>query len=188
MKQATILVADDEQNLRRVLAAHLLKAGYQVLTADDGQNALDILEKQEVNVVVTDLKMPGLDGMEVLRQVQQKFPGIPVLILTAHGTVDNAVQAVKAGAFDYITKPFDKNELLSTIAKAARTEQLARRDFRPEPSEAGRFRIIGQTARMKEIYDIIDRAEKTDVKVKEFFHGLQPFLQYEIPIPLVHFS
>jgi len=161
MKQATILVADDEQNLRRVLAAHLLKAGYQVLTADDGQNALDILEKQEVNVVVTDLKMPGLDGMEVLRQVQQKFPGIPVLILTAHGTVDNAVQAVKAGAFDYITKPFDKNELLSTIAKAARTEQLARRDFRPEPSEAGRFRIIGQTARMKEIYDIIDKVADT---------------------------
>ncbi|RME23531.1 MAG: sigma-54-dependent Fis family transcriptional regulator, partial [Deltaproteobacteria bacterium] len=161
MDQTTVLVADDELNIRKVLAALLEKHGYRVITCADGNQVIDVLKTQPVNVVVTDLKMPGQDGMKVLEWTRRNLPRVPVIIITAHGTVDNAVQAVKAGAFDYVTKPYERDELLATIAKAAATERLARRDFRPGPEEAGRFRIIGQTPQMLKIYEIIEKVADT---------------------------
>ncbi len=158
---ARILVADDEQNIRRVLSATLEKEGYQVIAARDGEEAIAQLSKSEIHVVVTDLRMPKADGMQILTYVQRNRPHIPVIVITAHGTVDNAVAALKAGAFDYITKPFEKSELIATIAKAVKTENLARKDFHAPPTEPGRYRIIGQTQKMSAVYDIIDKVADT---------------------------
>ena len=95
-----VLVVDDEPNLRRVLGAQLSRDGYEVHTVADGEAALRILQEQYVDVVITDLRMPRLDGLELLRRALALEPELPVVIITAHGTVDNAVAALKAGAFD----------------------------------------------------------------------------------------
>jgi two-component system, NtrC family, response regulator AtoC len=158
---ARILIADDELNICKVLSATLRKEGYEVATAHDGEEAISIIKNGNVQVIVTDLKMPKVDGLEVLRFVQKTTPDIPVIVITAHGTVDNAVQALKSGAFDYITKPFEKTELIRTIAKAVKTESLSQKDFHPVPAEADRYRIIGQNPKMKEIYDIIEKVADT---------------------------
>ncbi len=156
-----ILVADDELNLRKVLSGILKKEGYEVITAADGEEALALIGRERLQVIVTDLKMPKADGLEVLRYVQKNHPTLPVILLTAHGTIDNAVQALKLGAFDYVTKPFEKSELLQIIAKAAKTESLGRKEFRASPAEGDRYRIIGQTQKMKDLYDIIDKVADT---------------------------
>ncbi|MBN2493715.1 MAG: sigma-54-dependent Fis family transcriptional regulator [Deltaproteobacteria bacterium] len=158
---ARILIADDEHNIRKVLSATLRREGHDVLTARDGEEAIELLGAGKVQVVVTDLKMPKLDGLAVLRHVQQHMPQVPVIIITAHGTIDNAVEALKSGALDYITKPFDQSNLIQTIAKAIRTESLASRDVKRDGLAADRYRIIGQTERMQAIYDVIEKVADT---------------------------
>ena len=106
-----ILIVDDELNMLLVLEAMLKKERYDVVTASDGREALNILKNYDVAVVVTDLKMPRLDGLGLLSRIEADYPSIPVIIITAHGTVETAVEALKSGAFDYITKPFDQDEL-----------------------------------------------------------------------------
>src|SRR3990170_3710587 len=103
--RARILVADDEPNLRRVLGAILQREGHEVVQAADGAEALDRMD-DSIDVIITDLKMPRVDGMEVLRQAGSRLPSVPVIMITAFGSVNNAVEAVKLGAFDYIEKPF----------------------------------------------------------------------------------
>src|SRR5262252_4785826 len=95
-----ILVVDDEPNLRRVLSAQLERDGYDVHTAEDGEQALVMLKEHHIDLVISDLRMPKVDGMELLRRVVASEDSIPVVIITAHGTVDNAVEALKTGAFD----------------------------------------------------------------------------------------
>jgi two-component system response regulator AtoC len=155
-----ILIADDELNIRKVLAATLRREGYEVLTAKDGEEAIDLLGSGKVQVVVTDLKMPNVDGIELLRHVQRNHPQVPVIIITAHGSIDNAVEALKNGALDYVTKPFDKAELINIITKAVKTESLAAKDLQVGP-EAGRYKMIGQTKVMQALYDIIDKVADT---------------------------
>src|SRR5687768_11210492 len=106
----------------------LKREGYEVTTASDGEQALAVLQKSPAHVVVTDLVMPRLGGMELLKRVREDFPDVPVIMITAHGTVDSAVTALKAGAFDYITKPFEQEELKKVIAKAARAHDLERQN------------------------------------------------------------
>ena len=93
-----ILVVDDEPNLRRVLSAQLARDGYEVLTAEDGEQGLDVLREHHIDLVITDLKMPRCDGMELLKRAVELEPELPVVMITAHGTVDNAVEALKTGA------------------------------------------------------------------------------------------
>src|SRR5690606_18922842 len=114
---ATVLVVDDEINLRKVLGATLRREGYEVVLADDGEEALARFSEGGIDIVVSDLVMPKIGGFEVLRHVTEKDPTVPVILITAHGTVDSAVSAIKTGAFDYITKPFDQTELRQVIAK-----------------------------------------------------------------------
>ena len=159
-----ILIADDELNIRKVLAATLRREGYEVLTAKDGQEAVELLGSGKVQVVVTDLKMPNVDGIELLRHVQRNHPQVPVIIITAHGSIDNAVEALKNGALDYITKPFDKAELINIISKAVKTESLASKDLQVGP-EASRYKMIGQTKVMQDLYDIIDKVADTPSSV-----------------------
>ncbi|MDQ3031914.1 MAG: sigma-54 dependent transcriptional regulator [Myxococcota bacterium] len=161
-----ILIADDEPNLRRVLGAQLQRDGYDVLMAEDGEQALAMLSEHHVDVVISDLRMPKLDGMQLLKRIVEGKPELPVIIITAHGTVDTAVEALKLGAFDYVTKPFDRHEFKNVVDKAARTVELSEKDFASshfgaEPPEQGRYRLIGQSQPMLEVYSVIDKVADT---------------------------
>jgi two-component system response regulator AtoC len=163
-----ILVVDDEANLRRVLSAQLARDGYEVHAAGDGEAGLSILREHHIDLVITDLRMPKIDGMELLRQALRLDPELPVVILTAHGTVDNAVEALKTGAFDYITKPFDQAEVRMIVRKALRTRDLAGTEATPEESPEGagaRFGIIGESDPILGVYAVLERVADTPTTV-----------------------
>jgi DNA-binding NtrC family response regulator len=156
-----VLIADDELNIRRVLEAILRRDGYEVVTAANGEEALAQMSR-EVNTVITDLKMPGLDGMGVLKRLSVDFPDVPVVMITAHGSVESAVEAVKLGAFDYLEKPFDQEQIRQIVAKALRTHMLSRRDARPEASATrGRFRLVGESAAIRQVYQVVEKVADT---------------------------
>ena len=154
---AHILIVDDEVNIRRVLAAMLKREGYEVTTAADGEQALGVLHKTPVHVVVTDLVMPRVGGMDLLRRVSADFPDVPVIMITAHGSVDSAVAALKAGAFDYVTKPFEQDELKKIIAKAARAHDLERQNVHANFADGDRPPLVGQSPAMRAIYEMVAR-------------------------------
>jgi len=172
-----ILVVDDELNLRRVLAAQLTRDGYDVHTAEDGAVALAFLKEHHIDLVITDLRMPNLGGMDLLRSALREHPNLPVVILTAHGTVDTAVEALKTGAFDYISKPFDQAEVRMIVRKALRTQALSAQDASrqgttspsdppsQEASGKARFGIIGASGAIEELYALIDRVADTPTTV-----------------------
>ncbi len=150
-----VLVVDDEANLRKVLAAMLRKQGYEVAIAENGEVAQAEFEKNGADVVITDMVMPKVGGLELLKAVHAARPDVPVIIITAHGTVDSAVEAIKLGAFDYITKPFEQAEIQAVVAKAARTQEANQGHVPPE----GRARasIVGDSPQVQEIFKIIDK-------------------------------
>ncbi|MCA9522097.1 MAG: sigma-54-dependent Fis family transcriptional regulator [Myxococcales bacterium] len=158
-----ILVVDDEQNMRIVLQAMLQREGYTVFTAEDGQQAIELLRSKPVQVVVSDLKMPRMDGMELFHFVRNHYPVVPFIIMTAHGTVDSAVEALKLGAFDYISKPFDKSELKLAIEKATRTFELNANSHveRSGEIDGSRFGIIGSSREIRRVFEVIDKVADT---------------------------
>ena len=158
-----ILIVDDEPSIRKVLSAHLRKFGYEVDTAEDGQIAVQMLQSDPFHLVVTDLRMPNLDGLELLGWAAEHFPGLPIILITAHGTVDTAVEALKRGAFDYITKPFDRDELHGIIAKALATEARNAQRFTAEPGRP--FDIIGSSTPMREVYRLIEKVAPSPTTV-----------------------
>src|SRR5436305_2318899 len=161
-----VLIVDDEPNLRKILAAQLSRDGYDVLLAEDGEQGLTLLREHHIDLVVTDLKMPKVDGMTLLRDALREMPELPIVMITAHGTVDTAVEALKIGAFDYLTKPFDKDEVRQIVAKALRTRQLAGEDATPLKEAAGaRFGIIGNSAGIAEMYAVLERVADTPTTV-----------------------
>lgn len=105
----TILTIDDEENIRNGLADNFELEGYNVLQAANGKEGLSLVEKGGVDIVITDLRMDGMSGEEVVRQVTTKYPSIPIIVLTGHGSIDDATAAIKAGAFDFLTKPDRKS-------------------------------------------------------------------------------
>src|SRR5688572_2992036 len=163
-----ILVVDDEPNLRRVLRAQLERDGYDVHTAEDGEQALALLREHHIDLVITDLRMPRLDGMELLRRIAAFEDPAPVVMITAHGTVDTAVEALKTGAFDYITKPFDQAEVRTIVRKALRTQDLSATEAsRPihDIIEGVRYGIIGRSQSILDLYAVLDRVAGTPTTV-----------------------
>jgi two-component system response regulator AtoC len=154
---AHVLIVDDENNIRRVLAAMLKRDGYEVTTAADGEQAQVAMHRAQIDVVVTDLVMPRMGGLDLLRHCAAVHPDVPVIMITAHGTVDTAVEAMKAGAFDYITKPFEQEELRKVIAKAARARVLAGQHVHPPAVDGERPPLVGQSPSMRAVYDVIAR-------------------------------
>ncbi|MCC7071243.1 MAG: sigma-54-dependent Fis family transcriptional regulator [Deltaproteobacteria bacterium] len=153
-----ILIADDEASLRKVLASSLRKEGYDVVSVKSGDEAMEVLEASEspdtgepFHLVITDLRMPGMDGMVLLQRINKRFRDLPVVVLTAHGTVDLAVQALKQGAFDFITKPYERDELCSVVKKAL--EHRAR-DVE-EPQGDDERTLVGASERMRKVDEII---------------------------------
>ncbi len=160
MSNERILVVDDEEQMRDLLAKVLDRKGYQVAVCSDGLEALAYLEKEPADLVITDVRMPGLSGMEALRAVKELNPDIVVLIMTAFGSIDQAVQAVKEGAYDYINKPFKIEEMLLTIEKALDERRLRHEvsALRQELHTRYRFEnLIGKSRAMQEVFGLIEQ-------------------------------
>jgi len=156
-----ILIVDDEANMRLVLKTMLKKEGYDVATAENGLEALNVLKEGDIAAVVTDLRMPGLDGMGLLERAAEEHPSIPVIMITAHGTVATAVDAMKKGAFDYITKPFEQEELKRVVRKALHTSALNEEEFMAGPGDMDRHGIVGTSGPMLDIYETIRKVAPT---------------------------
>ncbi|MEE2961246.1 MAG: sigma-54 dependent transcriptional regulator [Myxococcota bacterium] len=154
---AEVLIADDEANLRKVLVALLKQDGHQATAVEDGFKALESLKKNIPDVLITDLKMPGMGGMELLRATREIDPDLPTIVITAHGSVDTAVGALKAGASDYITKPFDKDELKRAVRKVTGKKRGATRLPLTILDHQGRYQIVGNSKSMMDIYRTIEK-------------------------------
>ena len=120
-----LLLVDDDPDLLKLLAIRLKASGYRVTTADSGERALAMLAAERPDLVVTDLRMTGIDGMQLFREIEASHGGLPVIILTAHGTIPEAVAATRQGVFGYLTKPYDPNDLLTQIEQALRIHGMA---------------------------------------------------------------
>ena len=157
-RKPTVLVADDERAVRTALRVNLTKAGYDVVVVSDGQEALDALSKSVPDVVLTDLRMPRIDGMLLLESIQAEHPELPVVLMTGHGSVRDAVHAMRSGAADYIIKPVRKDELLVILErtlKARRLEAEVAR-LREALNRRGTFeQLIGGSAAMQGVYSLI---------------------------------
>ena len=122
----TILIVDDEKNYTAVLSAVLQEEGFETLSANSGMEALQLCEREEISLVISDMKMPGMDGLELLEEIKKRAPDLPVIIMTAHGTVDKAVEAMQKGAYTFILKPFDNERLVMYAHKALELQRLVR--------------------------------------------------------------
>jgi two-component system NtrC family response regulator len=161
-----ILVVDDEEHMCWALERAMRQEGYQVFTATRGQQGLDLIREEAPSLMILDLKMPEMDGMEVLQRAKEMHPKLPVIILTAHGTIETAIEAMKIGAADFITKPFDLDELKIVIKKALMISQLVTEVSFLRSELTKRYgKIIGQSQAMKEVRDLIDRVALANATV-----------------------
>jgi DNA-binding NtrC family response regulator len=168
MKQR-ILIVDDNPDMTRLLERLIGNTlQLEILTADGGEAALRILKENTVNCLLADMKMPGMDGMELMRRIKEKDASLPVIIMTAYGAIETAVEAMKEGAYDFITKPFEEERLLHTVRRALEHERLLRRNLdlerRIREKEKETF-FVGESPRMKELIDTIKLVAGTDVTV-----------------------
>jgi DNA-binding NtrC family response regulator len=157
-KDATVLVVDDDDALGMVLTGLLAQAGYEALYVQSAQAALDAIGQRAIDVVLTDLRMPGMDGMQLLRELARRAPEIPVVMITAHGTVALAVEAMKAGAKEFLTKPFDRDEVLFTVRKALAERSTAQPPQRPATEGTS---IVAASPAMRTCLEDIRRAAQT---------------------------
>ena len=159
-EKSRILILDDEKNYLLVLEALLSDAGYDVTPINDPEMAVSYLEEAEVDVVITDMKMPKMSGLDVLQQIKRSSPSIPVLIMTAFGSIESAVEVMKYGAFDYITKPFANDELLLSVHNAVELSRAHQQYRILQESLEERYsthQIIGKSPAMRETLSIVDR-------------------------------
>jgi len=157
-----VLVVDDDKGVLDTLRIILSEAGHEVVTTPDPVYALNIIEVERPDVVVEDIRMPGMDGIELLRRIKSRWPKLPVVIITAFSTWENAVQAMRLGAFDYIKKPFDINQLRLVVARAAAAYDALKAGKKPF-FEVGQ--IVGASEGMKTVLDMVERVAPTDTTV-----------------------
>jgi two-component system, NtrC family, response regulator GlrR len=150
-KSASILLVDDDADLLRLISLRLSAAGYRVRTARSGEEALALLTIERPTLVVTDLKMPGIDGMKLFEAIQRDHPALPVIILTAHGTIPDAVTATQHGVFAFLTKPFESQELLKQVAAAAQAGGSATSATDSSSNEGWRRGIVTRNGGMEEV-------------------------------------
>jgi two-component system NtrC family response regulator len=156
----TILIVDDEKNYLTILSAILEDEGFEVLTAPGGQEALEIHKTSDLDLILTDMKMPAMDGIELLENLKSVDPDLPVIMMTAHGTVDKAVEAMQKGAYTYILKPFDNERLIIYVKKAISMYQVVKENRRLRDAVESQFRfgnIIGKSKKMRDIFDTIQK-------------------------------
>ena len=175
----TILVADDDRTIRRNLVLLLEAEGYRTLEAADGDEALALIRAENPDAVLLDLKMPGRDGLDVLAELGPALADLPVIVVTAFGGSAAAIEAMRRGAYDYLTKPFDLDEVLLTLKRALRQRALAAevralREARAaageseaegDPAAESEPELVGRSAAMREVFKAIGRAAATDAPV-----------------------
>jgi len=163
-----VLVVEDEELMRAILRQLLEDAGYEVVTADSAESALDAFSTNDIAVTLTDIKMSGKDGLQLLDQIKSLDPEAVVIIMTAFSSVDSAVSALRKGAYDYVTKPFMNDDLLQTIGNAARLRKLfqenrvLRRELRRHYSFS---EIVGKSTAMERIFDVIRKVADTNASI-----------------------
>lgn len=164
----TILIVDDEKNYLVVLEALLGAEGYEIVTARDAKMAVSILREADLDLVITDMKMPGMSGMELLEKCKKINPEIPIIMMTAFGTIEMAVEAMKKHAYDYIQKPFENEKLKLTVKKAMENHRLLKDNRLLAEALSNRFRygnMVGKSKPMMKVYDLIDKVSSSKASV-----------------------
>jgi two-component system, NtrC family, response regulator len=164
----TILIVDDERNYPLILSAVLEEEGFETLTANSGAEALGILKESDVDLVLTDMKMPQMDGIELLERIKTHNPDLPVVMMTAHGTVEKAVEAMQKGAYTYILKPFDNDRLVLYANKALDMYRVIKENRELRSTIANQYsfgNIIGKSPSMAEVFDIIRKVSQATATV-----------------------
>jgi two-component system NtrC family response regulator len=156
----TVLVIDDDDSLRRVMEYNLQEEGYQVITAVDGTSGLQAFQASAIDLVLTDVRMPEMEGLELLARLKAIQPDLPVIVLTAYGTIDSAVEAMKLGAFDYLTKPFNREQLKAVVRKALDVAALASENRRLREVIAERFSFANMIAGSRAMRAVSDMAAR----------------------------
>jgi two-component system response regulator PilR (NtrC family) len=168
MSQEKILVVDDEKSMCEFLEIMLQKDGYDVTSTTNGEKALELIDNNLYNMVLTDVKMPGVDGFEVLRKTKEISPDTVVIMITAYGSPEGAVTAIKEGAYDYITKPFRVEEVKLTIKKSLERSDLIRENIRLRQEVEERYKfwnIIGKSPKMQRVYELVEKVSQTKANV-----------------------
>jgi two-component system response regulator HydG len=168
MMKSKILIVDDEPSHLKMLEAVLTEEGFQVQKADDGQTAVQAVEERFYDLILMDVQMSKMDGIEALKRIKEISPGIPVIIMTAYASVNTAVDALKSGAYDYLTKPLDIDELKILVQKALRHQQLEKENIFLREQLKGRFdfsNIIGQSAMMLQLFETMSLVAPSDATV-----------------------
>ncbi|NOX33238.1 MAG: sigma-54-dependent Fis family transcriptional regulator [Deltaproteobacteria bacterium] len=165
---ANVLLVEDEERMRQVIVMQLFDLDLQIYEAVDGEQAVDIFENEMIHLVITDLKLPKINGMDVLNFIKGKDPEIPVIVITAYGSIENAVKAIQKGAFDYVTKPFKEERLRSSIIKALKISRLTSevRYLRQEIENRYTFKnIVGDSPRICDVLKLAGSVSNTDTTV-----------------------
>lgn len=156
----TILIVDDEINYPLILSAVLQDEGYETLTANSGEEALEILEHSDVDLVLTDMKMPKMDGIALLEKIKEKDPQVPVIMMTAHGTVEKAVEAMQKGAYNYILKPFDNERMILYVNKAVTMYRVVKENRQLLSAVESQYsfgNLIGKSKPMRDVFETIQK-------------------------------
>jgi DNA-binding NtrC family response regulator len=164
----SILVVEDKGAMQQMLSATLANEGYEVDVASNGQEGINRAREKRYDLVLTDLKLPGADGLRVLSEVKESDPEASVIVMTAYGTVENAVQAIKLGAFDFLTKPFDTDRLSILIKRALENRRLMAENIllREELAQSvGLAQIIGKSEKMKQVTELVQKVASSDTTV-----------------------
>ncbi|MFU8818136.1 MAG: sigma-54-dependent transcriptional regulator [Desulfurivibrio sp.] len=164
----TVLVIDDEPNYLIILGELLRDEEYEVFTAASGEEALNIIKQTDLDLIITDMRMPGMDGLALLKTVKAQHPDLPVIMITAFGEVDKAVEAMRNGAFNYLAKPFNNDELLVSVRKAIEHYEVIRENtrLRAEISQQTSYAsMVGKSRRMREIYSLIEKVAPAPTSV-----------------------
>ncbi len=160
-----ILVIDDEKNIRNTLKDILGFEGYHVELAENGMEGIGLVHTTDFDIILCDIKMPEMDGIEVLEQIRKIKPESTVVMISGHGTIDTAVEAIKKGAFDFIEKPLDLNRLLITLRNACDKTALVKETHILKQKVGKKFEIIGQSASIRKVLEMCDRVAPTEAKV-----------------------
>ncbi|MCL2804720.1 MAG: sigma-54 dependent transcriptional regulator [Treponema sp.] len=163
-----LLVIDDEKNIREGLAEHLRDDGYEVICAENGEEGWSFFNSVDIDLIITDLKMPGLGGEELMKRILSQVPAFPIIVLTGHGTVENAVASMRDGAWDFLTKPVDLDHLSLKIKRALDNRELVfqHRRMEEELERKKQFKsIIGNSRNIREIFDTINKVSSTKASI-----------------------
>jgi DNA-binding NtrC family response regulator len=168
MASERILIVDDEEGMRRLLSRVLTREGYETSTVANGVEALRLVASERFDLVVTDIKMPEMDGLQLLQELKAFEPLLPIIVITAYGTIENAVQALRSGAYDYIAKPFEVDEIKLTVAKVFERERLLAENRYLHEELEGRYDfsgIIGGSPAMQQVYEMASSVAASNANV-----------------------